>query len=73
MALSFRAQQTPVVAVPSTASCGSVLTDDVNPWHYCYVLDADFGPGYGCRRRVAACHNVSSPRLVNPLTVGANL
>ena len=61
-----------VVAVPSTVSCGSVLTNDANPWQPCYAPDADSGPGNGCRRRVVACHNAFFPRLVSVLTVGAN-
>ena len=45
--MSFRPQQTPVVAVLSTASCGNVLMGDANPWHPCYaptvvlVMDAN--------------------------------
>ena len=70
--MSFRQQQTPVIAVPSTASCGNVLKGDANPWHPGYEPDADSGPDHGCRCRVTARH-VSFPRLVNELTVGANL
>ena len=72
-AMSFRPQQTPVAAVPSTACCGSVLKDDTNPWHPCYELDAVSVPDRRCRRRVAARHNASISGLVNALTVGTNL
>ena len=71
--MSFHPQQTSVVAVPPTASCGSMLNDDANPWHPSYAPDADSGPGHGCRRRVVARHSASFPRLVSVLTVGANL